>query len=108
MGASKESEADEAMKGLTQLFSDPSLSSKAHFRCSVDGPTELDLFFETIIDKLFSPDPNSKYKCWVRHLYRLGLISTIPREWRDPEDEEDCGSLRQDGDVLEDRDRRER
>ncbi len=87
MGSSTESEADEAMIALTRIFSDPKLPSNAHFRCSIDGPTELDLFFEAILDETFGHDPNSKYKCWVRRLYRLGLISRIPREWGDPEDE---------------------
>jgi hypothetical protein len=32
---------DEAMRKLVELFSDPSLASKAHFRCCVDGPTEI-------------------------------------------------------------------
>jgi len=84
MSSSKDNEVDEAMKALTQIFSDPKLPSKAHFRCSVDGPTELDLFFERIIDEVFGPDPNSEYKCWVRRLYRLGLISKVPPEWGDP------------------------
>jgi hypothetical protein len=66
MSSSKENEADEAMKALTRLFSDPKLPSKAHFSCSVDGPTELDLFFETILDEAFGHDANSKYKSWVR------------------------------------------
>lgn len=81
MSSSKDSEADEAMKALTRLFSDPKIPSKAHFRCRVDGPTETDLFFESILDETFGYDPNSKYKCWVRRLHRLGLISWIPREW---------------------------
>jgi hypothetical protein len=53
MSSSKDNEADDAMKALTELFSDPKLRSKAHFRCSTEGPTEFDLIFETIPDKTF-------------------------------------------------------
>jgi hypothetical protein len=35
--------ADEAMAKLVELFSDPSLRSKARFSCCVDGPTEFDV-----------------------------------------------------------------
>ena len=38
--------ADEAMAELVELFSDPSLASKAQFRCCVDGPTEFEVLFE--------------------------------------------------------------
>ena len=38
------SAADEAMKALTQLFSSRELSTKVHFRCGIDGPTEFDIF----------------------------------------------------------------
>ena len=79
---SKERETDEAMKALTQIFSDPKLRSRAHFRCSVEGPMESDVFFEKFLDEAFGHNPNSKYKCWVRRLYSLGLISKIPREWQ--------------------------
>jgi hypothetical protein len=41
--------ADEAMAELVQLFSDPSLASKAQFRCFVDGPTEFEVLFESIV-----------------------------------------------------------
>jgi hypothetical protein len=73
--------ADEAMAKLTELFSDPNLPSKAQFRCSTEGPDEFDLLFESIFDEHFGYDSNSEYKCWVRRLYRLGLIPRIPREW---------------------------
>jgi hypothetical protein len=72
--------ADEAMAELVQLFSDPSLASKAQFRCCVDGPTEFEVLFESI-----GYNPNSEYKRWVRSLYRLGLILRIPSEWEAPE-----------------------
>jgi hypothetical protein len=73
--------ADEAMAKLTELFSDPNLPSKAQFCCSTEGPTEFDIWFESIIDEQFGYDPNSEYKRWVRRLYRLGLIPRIPRDW---------------------------
>jgi hypothetical protein len=77
--------ADEAMAKLVELFSDPSLASKAQFRCCVDGPTEFEVLFESIVDELFGYNPNSEYKSWVRSLYRLGLILRIPSEWEAPE-----------------------
>jgi hypothetical protein len=76
--------ADEAMAKLVELFSDPSLSSKARFRCSTEGPDEFDVLFESIIDDQFGYDPNSDYKSWVRRLYGLGLIPRIPSEWKAP------------------------
>jgi hypothetical protein len=78
--------AERAMAKLTELFSDPNLPSKAQFRCSTEGPTEFDIMFESIIDQQFGYDPNSEYKRWVRRLYRLGLISTIPSEWATSEE----------------------
>ena len=77
--------ADEAMRELVELFSDPNLPSKARFRCCVEGPDEFDLLFESIFDERFGYNPNSEYKCWVRSLYRLGLILKIPSEWEAPE-----------------------
>jgi len=79
--------AHEAMRELVELFSDPSLASKAHFRCCVDGPDEFDLLFESIFDEQFGYNPNSEYKCWVRSLYRLGLILRIPSEWEATEEQ---------------------
>jgi hypothetical protein len=73
---------------LTEIFSDPSLRSKARFRCSTEGPDEFDVLFESIIDDQFGHDPNSEYKQWVRRLYRLGLISRIPSEWATSEEAE--------------------
>ena len=70
------------MKKLVGLFSDPSLASQARLRCSVEGPDDFDLLFETIIDDQFGHDPNSEYKQWVRRLYRLGLIPRLPDEWK--------------------------
>ena len=70
------------MKKLVELFSDPSLASQARLRCSVEGPDDFDLLFETIIDDQFGHDPNSEYKQWVRRLYRLGLIPRLPNEWK--------------------------
>jgi hypothetical protein len=44
--AQKESEADQAMRVLTQLFSTPEVKAKAHRRCGINGPTEFDVLFE--------------------------------------------------------------
>ena len=77
--------AAEAMAKLVELFSDPSFASKAHFRCCVDGPTEFEVLFESILDEQFGYNPNSEYKRRVRSLYRLGLILRIPSEWEAPE-----------------------
>jgi hypothetical protein len=52
--------ADQAMAKLVELFSDPNLSSKARLRCPVEGPDELDILFESIIDDQFGHDPNSE------------------------------------------------
>jgi hypothetical protein len=73
------------MAKLVELFSDSSLSSKARFRCGVEGPDELDVLFESIVDEQFGYNPNSEYKRWVRSLYRLGMILKIPSEWEAPE-----------------------
>jgi hypothetical protein len=74
-------ELDAAMRGLKELFSDPKIRSTASFRCCVDGPTEFEVLFESIVDEQFGYNANSEYKCWVRSLYRLGLILRIPSEW---------------------------
>ena len=66
--------SDEAFKALFELFSSPSVRRHAHLRCRTDGPTEFDMLFESIWDKHFGPDPNSKYKRWIRRLRRHGLI----------------------------------
>ena len=76
----------EALAKLTEIFSDPSLQSKARLRCGTEGPDEFDVLFESIIDDQFGHDPNSEYKQWVRRLYRLGLISTIPSDWATSEE----------------------
>jgi hypothetical protein len=65
--------ADEAMRELVELFSDPSLASKARFRCGTEGPDEFDVLFESTLDERFGYEPNSEYKQWVRRLYRLGI-----------------------------------
>jgi hypothetical protein len=77
--------ADAATRNLVELFSDPAIAAQARFRCSTEGPDDIDVLFESILDDQFGYDPNSKYKCWVRHLYGLGLISRIPSEWEAPE-----------------------
>ena len=50
--------ADEAMRELVELFSDPNLPSKARFRCDVEGPDEFDVLFESIVDEHFGYNPN--------------------------------------------------
>jgi hypothetical protein len=74
----------EAMEALTRIFSDLKLAAKAHFRCSVDGPTEMDRLFESIMDETFGLHARSEYKRWVSRLYRLGLIPEVPGDWVDP------------------------
>jgi hypothetical protein len=75
-------EADTAMRGLKELFSDPKIRSTASFRCCTEGPTEFDVVFESITDEVFGYDPNSEYKRWVRRLYELSLIPRLPDEWK--------------------------
>jgi hypothetical protein len=77
--------ADAAIRKLKELFSDPAVAAQARFRCSTEGPDDIDVLFESILDDQFGYDPNSEYKSWVRHLYDLGLISRIPSEWKEPE-----------------------
>jgi len=72
---------DAAMRELKELFSNPAVVSQARLCCSTEGPTEVDVMFESIIDEQYGYDPNSEYKRWVRRLYRLGLIPRIPSEW---------------------------
>ena len=74
--------ADEAMRKLVELFSAPTVASQARFRCSTEGPTEVDVMFESIIDEQYGYDPNSEYKQWVRRLYKIGLIPRLPDEWK--------------------------
>jgi hypothetical protein len=64
--------ANQAMAELVKLFSDPNLPSKPRLRCSVEGPDDFDILFESIIDDQFGHDPNSEYKRWFRRLYDLG------------------------------------
>jgi hypothetical protein len=68
--------ADQAVGGLVKLFSDPKLPSKAQFRCGVEGPTEFDVLFESVIEKVFG---DSEYKQWVKRPHDLGLIFSIAR-----------------------------
>ena len=81
--ARRESDADQSMKALTELFSTPAVKAKAHRRCSINGPTEIDELVEAAIDDVFGCDPNSDYKRWIRRLYKLGLISHMPDDWKD-------------------------
>jgi hypothetical protein len=75
-------EADTAMRELKELFSDPKIQSTASLRCCTEGPTELDVLFESILDDQFGHDPNSEYKQWARRLYELGFIPRLPNEWK--------------------------
>jgi hypothetical protein len=76
-----EDAADEAVNALVRLFSSRQIANKAHFRCSIDGPTDLDVLFESALDDAFGRDLGSDYKRWIRRLYRLGFISRMPAEW---------------------------
>jgi hypothetical protein len=57
------------MRKLKELFSDPAIASQARFRCRTEGPDDIDVLFESILDDQFGYDPNSEYKSWVRRLY---------------------------------------
>jgi crotonobetainyl-CoA:carnitine CoA-transferase CaiB-like acyl-CoA transferase len=68
------SEADAAMRGLTELFSDPKLKAKAHFRYPVDGQrSEAQEALDAALEAAFGP--NKEYERWVRRLHRLGLVN---------------------------------
>jgi hypothetical protein len=77
--------ADAAMRELVELFSDPAIAAQARFSCSTEGPGEIEVLCESILDDQFGYNPNSEYKNWVRRLYGLGLIPQIPSEWEVPE-----------------------
>ena len=79
----KESDADQAMESFAQLFLAPEVKAKAHHRCGIGGPTELNVVFEEALDHVFGRDPNSEYKRWIGRLYKLGLISHMPGDWKD-------------------------
>ena len=81
--------ADAAMRKLKELFSDPAIAAQARFRCSTEGPDDIDVLFESILDDQFGYDPKSEYKNWIRRLYGLGLISRIPSEWKESETPEE-------------------
>src|SRR6516164_3172080 len=38
-----------SMKGLKELFSDPTLATRASFRCSTERPSEIDVMMESIL-----------------------------------------------------------
>ena len=65
-----------SMRGLKELFSDPALATRASFRCSTDGPTEIDVLMESIFGE------DSEYKQWIKRLYDLGFIPQVPDEWK--------------------------
>jgi hypothetical protein len=66
--------ADRAMNELVELFSNPRVRRHAHFKCCTDGPTEFDLWFESLLDEMFGAEPESEYKQWLDRLRRNGLI----------------------------------
>lgn len=76
---SDEHTSDEAFNALFEIFSSPRVRRPAHLRCRTDGPTKFDLLFESILDEHFGPNPNSKYKRWIRRLRRHGLIPQSSR-----------------------------
>jgi len=61
-------------------------------RCCTEGPTEVDVMFESIIDEVYGYDPNSEYKLWIRNPHRLGLILRVPSEWEAHETPEEESS----------------
>ena len=64
-----------SMRGLKELFSDPTLATPASFRCSTEEPSDIDIMFESIF-----PEENGEYKQWIKRLYNLGLIRRLPDE----------------------------
>jgi hypothetical protein len=80
--SNEESETDQAMNALALLFSSPEVKAKAHHRCGISGPTEVEVVIEVALDDVFGRNPNSDYKRWIRRLYRLGLISHMPDDWK--------------------------
>ena len=72
-------EADAAVAEQVKIFSDPNLPTNPRFRCSVEGPDEFDVMFESIMEEQFG---DSEYKDWVRRLYDLGFIRRLPDEWK--------------------------
>jgi hypothetical protein len=55
------------------------LPSKARFRCGVEGPDQFDVWFESIMEKMFG---DSEYKQWVKRLHELGLSPRLPDQWK--------------------------
>jgi hypothetical protein len=72
------------LRSSPTVFADTAIpgSTSIRIRCSVEGPDDLDVLFESIIDDQFGHDPNSEYKQWVRRLYELGFIPRLPDEWK--------------------------
>ena len=81
--AHEERDVDQAMKALARLFSAPKVKAKAPHSCDISGPTELDVVLEAALDAVFGRNPNSDYKWWIRRLYKVGLISHVPDDWKD-------------------------
>jgi hypothetical protein len=61
-----------AIKALGQLFSDPRIRGHAHFRYSLDGPTDVEKAFDEALKVAFGPRCNKKHEAWVKRL--RGLI----------------------------------
>jgi hypothetical protein len=54
------SEADAAMRALTELFSDPKLKAKAHFRYPVDGQrSEAQESLDAALEAAFGPNKDT-------------------------------------------------
>jgi hypothetical protein len=50
------------------------LRAFSHFRCRIDGPTEIEKAIYKAIDESFGPEP-SPYQEWLAKLRRNGLIT---------------------------------
>jgi hypothetical protein len=64
--------ADEAFQALFELFSSEKVRRHAHRSCPIDGPSELDLMWETAMENSYAP--NLEYRAWVDDLRSKGLI----------------------------------
>lgn len=64
--------SNEAVTALGELFSNPNVRHPAFFRCSVDGPTEIERVVQAAFDQILGPDEEREE--WIRRLRSLGLI----------------------------------
>jgi len=67
--------ADEGFRGLTKIFCDPKFRGHAYFKCSIEGPSEIDLMIHRAIDEVFGCEDH-EYEQWVERLYCLGFIKS--------------------------------